>query len=152
MKNPCPTIILRHRKENLKKCSLQPLIDDSNMIFFTYPKNHLPKKENYILLSLNGKELSKDDHDKGLFLIDGTWNLAKKMSSTIKFNPIERSLPKHYRTAYPRYQTGCPNPTTGLSSIEALYIAYKIQGRKADHLLKDYHFKDKFLKINHFTP
>lgn len=148
MKEYLSTIILRHRRENLKKCSLRGLEDRQDMEFYTYPKSHLPQKQNYILLSFDGEELSINDHDKGIYLIDGTWNLAEKMTKTLDFIPEKRSLPKHYRTAYPRKQTGCCDPDVGLASIEALYISYKILKRDTSSLLDNYHFKDEFLKIN----
>lgn len=121
------------------------------MEFYKYPNTHLPEKEGYILLSLDGPELSLEDKDKGIYLIDGTWKLAAKMDSTLPFSPERRSLPKHFRTTYPRRQTGCPNEETGLASIEALYIVYKILNRDTAGLLDHYHFKDKFLEINSFT-
>ena len=146
MKKYPKTIILRHRKENLKKCSLLGLEDRDDMEFYTYPKEHLPEKKDYILLSFDGKELSLEDESKGLYLIDGTWKLAAKMTATLPFKPEVRSLPRHFRTAYPRAQTACPNPEEGLASIEALYIAYSILGRDTSTLLQNYHFKEAFLK------
>ena len=144
------TIILRHRKENLKKCSLRGLENREDMHFLTYPKDHLPQKEGYILLSLDGPELSSTDKDAGIFLIDGTWKLAAKMDKTLPFSPSRRSLPKHFRTTYPRKQTGCENPDVGLASIEALFIAYTILGRSTKGLLDHYPFKEAFLEKNYF--
>ncbi|MCH9811714.1 hypothetical protein K0U07_03000 [bacterium] len=142
------TIIVRHRKENLKKCSLRGLEDRDDMEFLTYPKDHLPEREGYILLSLDARELSLADKDKGIFLIDGTWKLAEKMDKTLPFTPERRSLPKHFRTAYPRRQTGCEDPEIGLASIEALFIAYTILGRSTKGLLDNYPFREAFLEKN----
>jgi pre-rRNA-processing protein TSR3 len=58
---------------------------------------------------------------------------------------IYRSLPSHYKTAYPRRQLDCPDPERGLASIEALYAAYSILGRSTDGLLDRYHWKEEFL-------
>jgi pre-rRNA-processing protein TSR3 len=44
------TIILRHARENLKKCSLKGLEKRSDFRFFTYPKDLLPEMPDYILL------------------------------------------------------------------------------------------------------
>ena len=148
MKEYLKTIILRHRKENLKKCSLLGLEGREDMEFHTYPKRHLPEKNNYILLSFDGKELSKEDENKGIYLIDGTWKLAEKMTKTLPFKPKTRSLPKHFKTAYPRRQTGCSSPEEGLASIEALYVAYMILGRDTSSLLDNYVFKEEFLEKN----
>jgi len=63
--------------------------------------------------------------------------------------PMEqRSLPSYLRTAYPRRQTGCPNPNTGLASVEALYAAFLILGRPTTTILDHYYWKNTFLSIN----
>ncbi len=143
-----PTIILRHRKENLKKCSLYGLENRADMQFFTYPKDSLPLLTNYILLDMNGPLLSKNDNDFGIFLIDGTWNYAKTMAKSIKEPLIRRSLPSHIKTAYPRRQDSCDDPERGLASIEALFVAYTLLGRNNDGLLNHYHWKESFLNLN----
>ncbi len=143
------TIIFRHRKENLKKCSLRGLEKRKDCLFYTYPKDILPSLEGYILLSLEGKELTLKDKNKGLFLIDSTWRYSHTMLKVVPKIPT-RSLPKKYQTAYPRRQTDCSDPERGLASIEALFIAYYILGRDTKDLLKDYYWKEEFLRKNHF--
>lgn len=144
------TIILRHRRENLKKCSLRGLETHESLKFYTYPKDPLPDYAGYILLKVGAPELTVADKDKGLFLIDGTWKLALVMEKQIHFPFIERSLPPHYKTAYPRRQTDCPNPETGLATVEALYIAHRILERPYGDLLDFYHWKNAFLSSNGF--
>ena len=146
-----PTIILRHRRENLKKCSLRGLETRTDMQFFTYPKKSPPILSNYILLDLNGPPLTKEDNSFGLFLIDGTWHRAKTMIKSITYPLITRSLPKNIRTAYPRRQLSCDDPERGLASIEALFIAYYILNHDTTGLLNHYHWKDAFLKLNNLT-
>lgn len=147
-----PTIILRHTRENLKKCSLSGLEKRGDLQFFTYPKDPLPAISSYILLKVGAPELTKEDAPHGLFLIDGTWKLASVMESQIphetKAKLISRSLPNHFRTAYPRRQTECPDPMRGLSSLEALYIAHFILGRPLEGLLDRYYWKELFLQLN----
>ncbi|MBI5346198.1 MAG: hypothetical protein HZB76_03550 [Chlamydiae bacterium] len=145
-----PTIILRHRKENLKKCSLKGLEKNENFLFFTYPKDILPDLSSYVLLCLNAPILSNEDSSKGLFLVDGTWRYADLMIKQCSPNIQRRSLPSHFRTAYPRKQTGCIDPDSGLSSIEAIYLAHMLTNRDHKDLLDDYHWKEEFLKINKF--
>lgn len=140
-----PTIILRHRRENLKKCSLSGLEAREDMCFFTYPKESLPDVTGYVLLALGAPILSKADAGQGLLLIDATWRYAAQMRRVVPEGIIERSLPSHYRTAYPRRQEDCPDPSQGLASIEALYIAYSILGRRTEGLLDRYYWKDCFL-------
>ena len=131
MKIFLPTIILRHRKENLKKCSLRGLEARDELNFFTYPKDTLPDLTSYVLLSFDGPQLSSDDQEKGIVLLDGTWRYAETMlKNTPELGTLpKRSLPPEIQTAYPRKQEGCEKPTRGLASLEALYSAYLLQGR-----------------------
>jgi len=79
-----PTIILRHRRENLKKCSLRGLESRQDMLFYSYPlKQQLPDLTGYVVLALNAPPLTLEDADKGIFLIDGTWRYAEKMLHTL---------------------------------------------------------------------
>ncbi len=145
-----PTIILRHRKENLAKCSLRGLETREDLLFLTYPKHPLPPMEHYMILSMEGEELSEKDRDYGLFLIDGTWNYAEVMYryATSKQTFIHRTLPKTIQTAYPRRQTGCDEPDRGLATVEALYMAYTVLGKDPSGLLELYHWKEAFLTKN----
>lgn len=144
-----PTVILRHRKENKKKCSLKGLELREDMRFFEYPKDTLPDLTGYVLLDLDGPPLTKEDKDKGIFLIDATWKYASKMYNQVKEQVKEtRRIPKGYYTSYPRKQTGCCEPDAGLASIEALYISYKILGKDTSGLLDHYYWKKPFLEKN----
>lgn len=144
------TIILRHRKENLKKCSLRGLESRSDLRFLVYPKNVLPNLSNYVLLTIDAPPLTEQDKDFGLFLIDGTWRhtevMLRAVSSSGTFQ--SRSIPSVYQTAYPRRQEDCPDPSRGLASVEALFIAYMITGRDPSGLLDHYYWKEEFLKKN----
>jgi len=142
------TIIIRHKKENLKKCSLKGLEKRDDILFLTYPGLILPDLSNYILLEMNGKELSDQDQDKGLLLIDSTWKYLNKILKILPENIEKRSLPENFKTAYPRKQTYCSDPMRGLASIEALYLAYKIINKDIKDLLDNYHWKAGFLNIN----
>ena len=142
------TVVLRHRRENLKKCSLRGLEKRSDFLFFTYPKDILPDFSHYLLLKVGAPLLTPNDRDRGIFLIDGTWRLAQIMEKQLPWKLEARSLPCHCRTAYPRRQDDCPNPETGLASIEALYIAYQLLGRSTENLLEHYYWKKEFIKLN----
>jgi len=142
-----PTIILRHRRENLKKCSLRGLEKRPDLIFLTYPLAHLPNLDNACILALDAPLLVEQDNTRALFLIDGTWKHAQTMAKLIppRGNYIYRSLPPHFQTAYPRRQLDCPDPKRGLASVEALYLAYLILGRSTVGLLDYYYWKEDFL-------
>ena len=140
------TIILRHRKENLKKCSLRGLESRPDFLFLTYPNDPLPDLSSFVILTLDAPLLSASDRHQGLFLVDATWRYAATMCEHLPQGQ-RRSLPR-LKTAYPRYQTACPDPDSGLASIEALYAAYLLTGRDPSGLLDRYHWKDAFLKNN----
>ncbi|MBI3236109.1 MAG: hypothetical protein HYZ48_00090 [Chlamydiales bacterium] len=145
-----PTLILRHRRENLKKCSLRGLEKRSDLHFFTYPKASLPSLQGYLLLTLDAPPLTREDTHLGLFLIDGTWRHTKTMFDNLPgpHSFQKRSIPPSFATAYPRRQEDCPLPLQGLASIEALYIAYYLLGRPCEDLLDGYHWKAPFLEKN----
>lgn len=144
-------MIVRHRKENLKKCSLRGLEGREDCEFIKYPFESLPPLENYVMLVMEGAPpLSKEDANKGLLLLDSTWRYLPKMIAAV--GTVEkRVLPGQYKTAYPRTQDDCIDPDRGLSSLEALFISYKILGRSTEGLLDHYHWKDQFLFINQLT-
>lgn len=140
------TYIYRHRRENLQKCSLRGLEKRDDLIFYTYPIHPLPDLSGFILLKVGAPPLTIEDREKGLLLIDGTWRLASIIEKQVSCKLEERSLPCHFKTAYPRK----PNPEQGLASVEALYIAHHILGRATEGLLDSYYWKDAFLKMNAF--
>ncbi len=140
------TVILRHRREYLPKCSLHGLESRDDLDFYTYPNDTLPDLTGYLVLSVDAPPLTKEDADKGLLLIDGTWRLALVMANNLPMKLEARSLPPGYKTAYPRRPTLCPNPDAGLASVEALYLAHQILGKSTDGLLDHYYWKDQFLQ------
>ncbi|CAM0117662.1 hypothetical protein [Rhabdochlamydiaceae symbiont of Dictyostelium giganteum] len=145
-----PTIILRHKKENLKKCSLRGLENRADICFLTYPEASLAPLENLCILTFDAPLLTEQDQHHSLFIIDGTWRYAGVMGKTVPQNPsyIYRSLPPHFQTAYPRRQLDCPDPTRGLASVEALFIAYTLLGRNTTGILDNYYWKEDFLQKN----
>jgi len=143
-----PTVIIRHRKENLKKCSLKGLEKNPEFKFYKYPCDILPDLSGYILLKMGSPPLNQKDAKKPLLLIDSTWKCLPKILKILPENIHCASLPDNFHSAYPRVQTACPDPKTGLASIEALYIAYMITQRNTQSLLDNYYWKEQFLKSN----
>ncbi|HRD55287.1 MAG TPA: DTW domain-containing protein [Parachlamydiaceae bacterium] len=145
-----PTVILRHRRENLKKCTLTGLEKRPDFKFYTYPYDTILELPSYIMLSFEGPLLSKEDAGKGLFILDGTWRYADKMykSSPLLHTIEKRSLPDHFKTAYPRKQDDCSDVGRGLSSIEAIYIAYSILGYPTEGLFENYMWNSLFFERN----
>lgn len=145
------TIVIRHRKENLKKCSLSHLDRRTDTHFITYPFEELPNLEHHLMLVMEGAPLlSQEDKDFGILLLDSTWRYLPKMVQAVDRQVVvkKRCLPPHFATAYPREQKDCIDPNRGLSSLEALYIAYHLMGRNTEGLLDNYHWKEHFLSIN----
>ena len=143
------TIIVRHPRENPKKCSVLPLIDRADIQIFTYPPESLPSLGTYVRLAADGPELSSADRACGILLLDGSWRSASRMIRDFEHVP-PRSL-HGWKTAYPRVSKHGTDPGNGLASVEALYVAYHLLGRLTDGLLDHYHWRAEFLKLNGFT-
>src|SRR5262245_31872514 len=121
------TLIVRHPRENSRKCSIWPLRSRSDFVMLRYPVKRRPDMRGYVRLAAEGPELSAADADQGLLLLDGSWHWAETMTRDFLDVP-PRSL-HGYRTAYPRVSKQGTDPHNGLASIEALVIAYHILGR-----------------------
>jgi pre-rRNA-processing protein TSR3 len=141
-----PTVIVRHPKENPRKCSILPLRDRPDVIFLQHPVKTPPDLTQYIRLAAEGPPLSPEDADKGILLLDGSWRWAAAMTSAFVEVP-PRSL-TGYRTAYPRVSKRGTDPDNGLASVEALYLAYHILGRPTEGLLDHYRWREEFLRVN----
>jgi pre-rRNA-processing protein TSR3 len=146
-----PTIVIRHKKENLKKCSLRGLENRADFLFYRYPLLEIPPYEQSILLTLDASvELTEADYSCSLLIVDATWRYAqeiiKRLPGVEKLK--KRRLPAHFKTAYPRRQNDCSDPSCGLASLEAIFCAYTIMGRSCANLLDAYYWKDSFLEKN----
>ena len=144
-----PTIIVRHPKENPKKCSVMPLKGRADVVFLNYPARTVPPLEGYIRLAAEGPELSAADAACGVLLLDGSWRWAEAMEKTFQQVP-PRAL-HGWKTAYPRVSKLGTDPDNGLASIEALYLAHHILGRPTAGLLHEYRWGNEFLRLNQLT-
>ncbi|TWT63139.1 ribosome biogenesis domain-containing protein [Rubinisphaera italica] len=141
-----PTIIVVHYKERRSKCTVEPLRHQPGFEFWKFPLKEPQALPNYIRLGIDGPPLSREDRKHGLLVLDATWKLASKMEAEFEDVPI-RSLPV-CQTAYPRNSKLFEDPSAGLATIEAIYVAYKILGYSLDGLLDEYRWQDEFLRIN----
>lgn len=141
-----PTIIVVHRRENRKKCSVEPLRGQDGFVFWTYPDDGPELLDGYVRLGIGGPVLSDSDRNCGLLVIDGTWRLAERMEKKYARLPV-RSLPP-CQTAYPRVSKVFDDPAAGLATIEAIYLAYHLLGRDTSTLLGHYRWRDEFVKKN----
>jgi pre-rRNA-processing protein TSR3 len=141
-----PTIIVRHPRENPRKCSVVPLKGRPDIVFLPYPLKQKPTLADYVRLAVDGPPLTRADADKGILLLDGSWRWAEPMNRDFADIPA-RSL-NGIKTAYPRRSKLGQDPDEGLASIEALYAAYVILGRPTMGLLDQYRWADAFLHAN----
>ena len=144
-----PTIIVVHRRENRRKCSVEPLRDRAGFTFWTYPEDVQESLDGYVRLGIGGPLLSEADSASGLLVIDATWRLAERMEKKYAHVPV-RSLPS-WQTAYPRVSKVFDDPSAGLATIEAIYAAYQALGHSTAGLLDQYHWREEFLAINATT-
>ncbi len=144
------TVIVRHHRENRKKCSVWPLRGRADLLFLPYPVASRPALEGYVRLAADGPPLSPADAEAGLLLLDGSWRWAGAMTRDFIDVP-PRSL-HGFQTAYPRVSKQGTDPDNGLASVEALYLAYRILGRDPHGLLDHYHWREEFLQLNRETP
>jgi pre-rRNA-processing protein TSR3 len=115
-----------------------------------YPVTHRPCLDGYIRLAAEGQPLSSADAAAGILLLDASWRWAETMNRDFADIPA-RSL-QGYLTAYPRRSKQGTDPDNGLASVEALFLAYHILGRKTEGLLDHYHWANEFLQLNHLCP
>ena len=141
-----PTVIVRDRRENPKKCTILPLRGRADLIILSYPASSGPDFASYVRLAPEGPELSQIDAASGLLLLDGSWRRAEAMTRDFQHIP-PRSL-TGYRTAYPRVSKKGTDPAQGLATVEALFLAYHILGRSTAGLLDHYRWADEFLRLN----
>ncbi len=145
-----PSVIVRHPKENPRKCSILPLRGRADLVFLTHPVRQRPPLTGYVRLAAEGPELSRADADCGLLILDGSWRWAAAMTRGFLDVP-PRSL-HGYRTAYPRASKLGTDPDNGLATVEALFLAYHILGRPTAGLLDHYHWAEEFLRLNQLVP
>lgn len=137
--------VIRHPKERVSKCSLQPLAGRADIEFIKGKKGLVFDCTGYIVLTVDGPELSTKDRGHPVLLLDGTWRLLPELEACLIGEPVRRSLPRGVKTAYPRISKIAEDPLNGLASVEALYLAKKILGEDDKSLLDGYYWKDDFL-------
>jgi pre-rRNA-processing protein TSR3 len=144
-----PTIIVVHPREKRSKCTVEFLRGRDGFVFWTFPDRGREPLAGYVRLAMEGPVLSREDAERGLLVLDGTWRLAFRMDKFFRELP-PRSLPP-IQTAYPRLSRITPDPAGGLATIEAIYAAYRRLGRPVDGLLDQYHWAAEFLARNEWS-
>lgn len=140
--------VIRHPRENLKKCSLSHLHGRPNFEFLTAVDGFSFDATGFLLLEIDAPQISAVDAGLPILLLDSTWNLLPRVRGKVFGKPLARSLPPHIKTGYPRVSKMHEDPSAGLATVEALYSALKFMGITDVSLLKDYFFAKNFLKVN----
>jgi pre-rRNA-processing protein TSR3 len=147
-----PVTIVRHPRERLSKCTVEPLRGRPGFHFVkSRPGLELPV-DDALVLAVHAPVLSPVDaqDDQGrprtLVLLDSTWRLLPALECCLRGTPLRRSLPPEIPTAYPRQSKLAADPPAGLASIEALYVALRLLGDDRPDLLDAYHWRQPFLR------
>jgi pre-rRNA-processing protein TSR3 len=139
-------LILRHPRERRSKCSLEPLRGRPDLHFRTFRPGLQVPADGFLLLEVGAPVLTPADAGLPLLLLDSTWRLLPKLQQALTGKPRRRSLPPEVQTAYPRQSKLSPDPAAGLASVEALFLARRLQSRSTSGLLKAYPWRDAFLR------
>ncbi|HAP06842.1 MAG TPA: hypothetical protein DCR20_03385, partial [Planctomycetaceae bacterium] len=105
------TVIVIHPRERRSKCSVEPLRQNPEYLFTTFPQPVPVDLTGYVRLGIGGPLLSEQDAGCGLLLLDGTWKRAASMLQSYQHLPV-RSLPA-VQTAYPRKSEIYEDPEGG---------------------------------------
>jgi pre-rRNA-processing protein TSR3 len=140
-----PTTVIRHRNERLAKCSLTPLQGRPEITFLRARGQFRFDATGFIVLAVDAPVLTAADAGPPLLLLDSTWRNLPSLLRRLDGQAILRSLPPEVRTAYPRASKVSQDPSVGLASVEALYLARKILGDDDPSLLAAYHWREVFL-------
>ena len=143
---PCRVVIVRHYKEYLPKCTLEPLHGRPGFEFHKARPDFQLDATGMTLLAVDAPELTAADATRPLLLLDATWRLLPALLRGVRGAFVPRSLPRTVHTAYPRRSKVFSDPEPGLASVEALYAALRILGHDDRSLLAGYHWREAFLR------
>ena len=143
-------LLIRLRKESLKKCSLTPLRERHDLPIQWFHCNIGDEIDvgTATLLHPDGEPLSPADAGRPLLLVDSSWRDLPRVLETVSGDFQKRCLPKNLQTAYPRKSKLFEDPETGLAGIEALHAALTLLGKRDDSLLEGYYWASAWLQSN----
>lgn len=137
--------VIRHYKERRSKCSLTPLEGRSDIDFFRARPGWEFDVSGYTVLALGAPLLTREDAGRPLLLLDSTWRLLPQLEGCLRGAGVYRTLPS-VETAYPRISKIANDPIGGLASVEALYLARLLVGKRDDSLLDAYYWREQFME------
>ena len=139
-----PITVIRHPKERRSKCSLRPLEARAEITFHRTRPDWTLDVSGFTILALGAPELSPADAGRPLLLLDSTWRLLPQLETCLRGEGIRRTLPA-VPTAYPRVSKITVDPSRGLASVEALYLAKLMLGERDDSILAEYYWAENFM-------
>jgi len=80
-----------------------------------------------------------------MLLLDSTWRLLPQLEACLAGAGLRRTLPS-VATAYPRVSKLEQDPLGGLASVEALYLACLLLGKRDYSLLQAYYWRENFMQ------
>lgn len=137
--------VIRHPKERRSKCSLKGLEGRADIEFYRARPGWTFDVTGFTVLGLGAPLLSLEDADRPLLLLDSTWRLLPQIEACLIGEGVRRTLPE-VPTAYPRTSKIAEDPSEGLASVEALFLAKLLLGERDDTLLEGYYWRLQFLE------
>jgi pre-rRNA-processing protein TSR3 len=140
--------------ETANKCTIAPLSDRSDFHLFRVAGSGIfgPLRSS-VLLHHEGLCLSKVRESigavQGVASIDCVWRRLDDLMRRIEGPlPVLVRIPDGFETAYPRRNKKDLDPTGGLATIEAIFVAAAILGNWDVSLLSKYYFGRQFIELN----
>ena len=99
----------------------------------------------FTVLALEAPELSTEDANRPLLLLDSTWRLLPQLEACLVGEGVRRTLPP-VESAFPRKSKIAEDPSVGLASVEALFLAKLLMGERDNTLLANYYWQSEFLE------
>lgn len=146
--NPISVTILRDGRESPRKCTVAALRGLPNITIKNWRRDHAVDAGGLLLLHPAGPPLQSGDAAWPLLLVDSSWHHLAQILRDVKGDPVRRSIPTGFVTAYPRRSNLYRDPEGGLATVEALHAALAVLGHRRDDILEPYYFRDQFLALN----
>lgn len=140
------------RAERPQKCTILPLEGRADFMIHRFERGQaIPALTADLLLHIDGDSLDQMDLKgvNSLAFVDCHWRRCAGIVQQIQ-QPLPRlaRIPSGFRTAYPRRNKENNDPSDGLATIEAVFIAAAFCGRRDETLLDRYHWRQEFLDMN----
>jgi pre-rRNA-processing protein TSR3 len=141
--------------ERPSKCTVAGLTHRQDFAFKVVGQDQLttPLRSDVLLHtegpSIDQTELFQSKLCQSIAVIDCNWKRVDEIMALVPEPiPPKVCIPEGFITAYPRRNKEGSDPSQGLATIEAIFIAAALMGTTDYSLLKEYYFGADFLRIN----